>query len=152
MPGSPSIADNGPVNLGVKFQSDVKGLISGVRFYKGSGNTGTHVGTVWTLAGASLGSVTFTNETASGWQQMNFATPIQIAANTVYVVSYFAPAGHYAGDNGGLASGVDNAPLHALQDGVSGGDGVYVYSSSNKFPNSTWSSSNYWVDVVFTPN
>ncbi len=152
VPGSPSIADNGPVNLGVKFQSDVKGLISGVRFYKGSGNTGTHVGTVWTLAGASLGSVTFTNETASGWQQMNFATPIQIAANTVYVVSYFAPAGHYAGDNGGLASGVDNAPLHALQDGVSGGDGVYVYSSSNKFPNSTWSSSNYWVDVVFTPN
>jgi hypothetical protein len=45
---------------------------------------------------------------------------------------------------------VDNAPLHALQDGVSGGDGVYTYSSTSSFPNNTWQSSNYWVDVVFT--
>lgn len=45
----------------------------------------------------------------------------------MYVASYLAPAGHYAADNSYFASaGVDNAPLHALQDGVSGGDGVYA--------------------------
>jgi Domain of unknown function (DUF4082) len=48
------------------------------------------------------------------------------------------------------SAGVDNAPLHALQDGVSGGDGVYAYGSTSSFPNNTWQSSNYWVDVVFT--
>ena len=153
VPSTPSDSDTGSVNLGVKFTSDVKGLVSAVRFYKGSGNTGTHVGALWTSTGTLLGSVTFTGETASGWQQMMFASPIQIAANTVYVVSYLAPVGHYAGDNGGFSSaGIDNPPLHALQDGVSGGNGIYLYKTTNGFPNATWASSNYWVDVVFTPN
>jgi hypothetical protein len=153
VPASPSDGDSAAVNVGVKFKADVKGLVSGVRFYKGAGNTGTHVGALWSVSGTLLGSVTFTGETTSGWQQMNFASPVQITANTVYVASYFAPVGHYAGDNGSFASaGVDNPPLHALQNGVSGGNGVYLYKSSRGYPNATWSSSNYWVDVVFTPN
>ncbi len=153
LPVTSSADDSGAVNLGVKFKSDVKGLVNGVRFYKGAGNTGTHVGALWSATGTLLASVTFTGETASGWQQMNFATPIQIAANTVYVVSYLAPVGHYAGDNNGFSSaGVDTPPLHALQDGVSGGNGVYLYKTSNGFPNATWAASNYWVDVAFTPN
>ena len=36
------------VELGVKFRTDVAGSITGVRFYKGSQNTGTHVGHLWT--------------------------------------------------------------------------------------------------------
>ena len=36
------------VELGVKFRSDVAGYITGIRFYKGAGNTGTHVGHLWT--------------------------------------------------------------------------------------------------------
>ena len=43
----PSIADTGadnPVELGVKFRSDADGVVTGVRFYKGAGNTGTHIG------------------------------------------------------------------------------------------------------------
>ena len=82
---------------------------------------------------------------------MNFATAVPVTAGTVYVASYFAPAGHYAGDGGYFAaSGVDNAPLHALEDGVSGGDGVYVYGSASSFPNLTFNSENYWVDAVFS--
>ena len=50
------------------------------------------------------------------------------------------------------SSGVDNPPVHLLQDGVSGGDGVYNYSATSTFPNSTFQSTNYWVDVVFTPS
>jgi Domain of unknown function (DUF4082) len=44
---------------------------------------------------------------------------------------------------------VDNGPLHALKAGVSGGNGVYRYGASVVFPNSSYNSSNYWVDVVF---
>src|SRR5262249_437672 len=44
----------------------------------------------------------------------------------------------------------DNAPLHALKDGVDGGNGVYNYGASSTFPNQTWESTNYWVDVVFS--
>jgi hypothetical protein len=150
-PTNPSSSDTGSVELGVKFKADVNGSITGIRFYKGTGNTGTHIGSLWTASGTKLATVTFGNETASGWQQALFSSPVAITAGTVYVASYLAPAGHYAADNSYFASaGVDNAPLHALQDGVSGGDGVYTYSSTSSFPNNTWQSSNYWVDVVFT--
>src|SRR5450759_801403 len=99
----------------MKFRSDVAGAVTGVRFYKAAANTGTHTGNLWTSTGTLLGSVTFTNETASGWQQANFATPIAIAANTTYVVSYYAPQGHYANNTAFFTSaGVNNPPLHAL--------------------------------------
>ncbi|WP_157119428.1 DUF4082 domain-containing protein, partial [Azohydromonas lata] len=151
-PASPSVNDPGAVELGVKFRVDVDGVVTGVRFYKGTGNTGTHIGNLWSLGGARLATATFGNETASGWQEVQFATPVQVTANTVYVASYYAPNGHYAGDNNFFANtGVDKAPVHLLQNGVSGGNGVYAYGSSSSFPSQTWMASNYWVDVAFTP-
>ena len=45
-----------------------------------------------------------------------------------------------------------NSPLTALQDGVDGGNGVYRYGSGGGFPNSTYNSTNYWVDLVFSPS
>jgi hypothetical protein len=148
-PAVASDPDTSAVELGVKFRSDVDGSITGIRFYKGAANTGTHTGHLWTATGTLLATVTFTGETASGWQQANLTTPVAITANTVYVASYFAPAGRYAVTAPYFTSGVDNPPLHALADGVSGGNGVYNYGSS-AFPDSTFNSSNYWVDVVFT--
>jgi hypothetical protein len=40
--------------------------------------------------------------------------------------------------------------LHALQDGVSGGNGVFQYGSSSVFPTNSYNATNYWVDVVFS--
>ena len=85
--------DSGAVELGVKFRTDVAGTVKGIRFYKGPGNTGTHIGNLWTATGSQLASATFVAETASGWQQVNFTDPVTISANTNYVASYFAPAG-----------------------------------------------------------
>ncbi|WP_157271214.1 DUF4082 domain-containing protein [Azohydromonas aeria] len=151
VPATASANDTGSVNLGVKFRSDVAGYILGVRFYKGGANTGTHVGALWTSGGNLLASATFVNETASGWQEVRFASPVAIAANTVYVASYLAPRGGYAFTSGQFASaGVDNPPLRALRNGESGGNGVYAYAGTQQFPNATWQSGNYWVDVVFS--
>jgi hypothetical protein len=150
VPGTAAASDPNAVEVGVKFRSDVAGFITGIRFYKGSTNTGTHVGNLWTSAGALLASATFSGETASGWQQVTFASPVAINANTVYVASYFAPNGNYAIDAGYFtAAGVDNAPIHLLRDGESGGNGVYSYAVASTFPVSSYQASNYWVDVVF---
>jgi hypothetical protein len=153
---TPAIVDGGDpgaVELGVKFRSDVAGTITGIRFYKSAANTGTHIGNLWSTAGAQLATVTFTGETASGWQQMNFGTPVAIQANTVYVASYFAPNGHYSANLDYFATqGVDTPPLHALADGVSGGNGVYGYGAASSFPTNTYRSQTYWVDVVFSPS
>ena len=58
----PAIVDGGDPNavqLGVKFRSDVAGFVTGMRFYKTTTNTGTHVGTLWSSAGAALATGTF---------------------------------------------------------------------------------------------
>ncbi len=150
-PGSPATNDGTPIEIGVKFTSDVGGYVNSVRFYKGSGNTGTHVGHLWTSMGTNLGAVTFTNETASGWQQANFSAPIPISAKTTYIVSYYSPNGVYASDDGYFGtSGVDAPPLHALANGISGGNGVYLYAPGGGFPIDSYNSENYWVDLVFT--
>ncbi|HSV66774.1 MAG TPA: DUF4082 domain-containing protein [Mycobacteriales bacterium] len=149
-PATPSDPDTAAVEVGVKFQSDVAGSVTGVRFYKGTGNTGTHVGHLWDRAGQLLATATFTGESASGWQQVLFSAPVPISAGATYVASYYAPNGHYAADAGFFAAaGVDNAPLHALRDGADGGNGVYAYGTGGGFPINTWQSVNYWVDVVF---
>lgn len=150
----PAVADHpdpNSVEVGVKFRSDVAGQVTGVRFYKSPNSTGTHVGHLWSASGQLLATVTFTNETASGWQQALFSNPVTITANTTYIVSYYAPNGRYAFNQGYFASsGRDAAPLHALRNGVDGLNGVYRYGAGGGFPTSSWEASNYWVDVVFT--
>jgi hypothetical protein len=150
-PNNIANSDPSAVELGLKFRSDVAGHVIGVRFYKSSSNTGTHIGNLWTAGGALLATGTFTSETPSGWQQMYFAAPVAIAANTIYVVSYHTNVGFYSADGNYFASSVDNAPLHAPSSGSSGGNGVYLYGASG-FPNLTYSSENYWVDVIFVAN
>jgi hypothetical protein len=123
----------------------VNGYVTGIRFYKGSGNTGTHVANLWTSSGSRIATATFTSETASGWQQVNFSTPVAITANTDYVASYHTNVGHYSHDyNYFSGKGRDNAPLHVPANG-----GVYAYGANSVFPYETYQSSNYWVDVVF---
>ncbi|PYQ83306.1 MAG: hypothetical protein DMG03_14300, partial [Acidobacteria bacterium] len=132
------------------FRSDVNGYVTGIRFYKGPGNTGTHVGHLWTSVGAPLAAATFAGETTYGWQEVSFATPVAIAANTTYVASYFAPNGHYGFDSLYFqSSGHDNPPLHALANGISGGNGVFHGGAG--FPSDSLNAANYWVDVVFSP-
>ena len=98
---------------------------------------------------ALLATANFSGESASGWQQVNFS-PVNITAGTHYVASYHTTTGHYAGDASYFTNrGFDNAPLHALQNGVDGGNGVYVYGNGTTFPSNSYKSSNYWVDVVF---
>ena len=152
--GTPSIVesnDTNSVELGFRFRSDVNGFVTGVRFYKGPSNTGTHLGHLWTNDGTLLASATFTNESASGWQQVSFPSAIAITAGTTYLASYFAPNGNYSiNDLYFASSGADSPPLHALQDGVDGPNGVFSYSATPIFPSSTFQSRNYWVDVVFS--
>jgi hypothetical protein len=144
--------DRASVEVGVKFYADTNGSISGLRFFKSATNTGTHVGSLWTSAGALIGRATFVNESASGWQQVNFEAPVQINAGTHYVASYHTDSGQYADDVSYFTqNGFDNPPLHTLKDGTDGVNGVYVYSADSAFPTQGYISSNYWVDVVFTP-
>jgi len=152
-PTKPDSGDGTSVNVGVKFATTVSGAVTGVRFYKASTNVGTHTGSLWTSTGTLLGSVTFSNETASGWQTASFGQPIPVSANTTYVVSYLAPSGHYSADanyfsnqNAGLA------PITALQATGPSPNGIYKYGAGTAFPSTGFNNTNYYVDAVFQSN
>lgn len=150
VPGTVNSGDGSSVNLGLRFSTTVAGEITGLRFYKSTANTGTHVGSLWSSTGSLMGSVTFTNETASGWQTANFASPIPVRANTQYIVSYLAPVGHYSVDGGAFATqGAGLAPITAPASTSTAPNGLYAYSSASTFPSQVSNNSNYWVDPVF---
>ena len=139
-----------PSTLGVKFTSSQTGFITGIRYYKGTSNVGTHVGSLWSSTGTLLATATFVGETASGWQQVLFNNPVAITSGTTYVASYFAPSGHYSNNSGYFASsGITNGPLTAPSNLVTP-NGVYTMDQRAPFRRPTFNATNYWVDVVFT--
>jgi hypothetical protein len=103
-----TVNDRNAVELGVKLQSSVAGQVTAIRFYKGPSNTGTHVGNLWSGAGTLLASVTFSGETASGWQNVSLPNPISITANTIYVVSYHTSVGFSSANNNYFTSALTN--------------------------------------------
>ena len=136
--------DNQAVELGVKFTSDTNGFITGLRFYKSAANTGTHTASLWTASGQRLATATSTNETASGWQQVNFSAPVAVTAGTTYVASYHTNVGRYSVSRSYFTAPFSSGPLHVPTNG-----GVYLYGSGG-FPTNTYQGSNYWVDVVLS--
>ena len=136
----------------MKFESTTAGTVTGVRFYKQTWMNGyTHVGYLWSATGSLLASATFTGESSYGWEQVNFASPVAISTNTVYIAS-FSTGGGYFGITTGFfnSAGVTNGPLQALSNSTPGGDGVYQ-SGAAAFPSVNGSGMNFWVDVAFAP-
>ncbi len=145
VPGTASVNDPDAIELGMAFTPSTAGTVRGVRFWKGSGNTGIHTGSLWSADGTRLAQVTFTNETANGWQAATFDAPVPAVAGTTYVVSYYAPNGRYAATPSYFSAPRAVGPLTA----PSGNNGRYRYGSGGGFPNGSWNSTNYFVDVVF---
>jgi hypothetical protein len=146
----------GGVELGMQFQSSVAGTITGLNFYKGPRNTGTHVGNLWDSTGThNLGTVTFTNETASGWQTASFATPIANAANTNYIISYHSTTDFSQTVNFFPATATKRLTVGPLTAAVA--NGVYQYGpagfsntgAATYQPTIFNAASNYFVDPIF---
>jgi hypothetical protein len=150
VPATPDVNDSGSVVLGVKFSSTSAGKVRGIRFYKAAANKGTHVVGLWSSTGTLLAQATVSGETASGWQEGNFASPVTIAASTTYVAGYLAPKGHYSANSQGFLTATKSTPLTAPANSTTP-NGVYAYSGSLIFPTSSFNATNYWVDVLFTP-
>jgi Domain of unknown function (DUF4347)/Domain of unknown function (DUF4082) len=146
-PSQPNFTDGtgsaGDYELGMQFSSIKAGKINAIRYYKSPSETGTHVGRIWSSTGQLLGSVTFTNETALGWQQQALTTPVSIAAGTTYVVSVNVNT-HYAISQNGFNGTIANGDL-------SGSNGMFNLAPG-LFPTQSWNNSNYFRDVDFTPN
>jgi hypothetical protein len=146
-PAVASANDPNAVELGVKFSPDVTAYATGMRFYKGAGNTGVHTGTLWNSAGVAIRQVSFKNETASGWQSVNFPTPLKLVAHANYVVSYHAPKGHYSFTQSYFTKTIDNGTVKLPASTAQSGNAVYRYGARGFPTTSTAHATNYWVDL-----
>jgi hypothetical protein len=126
----------------MKFTVSSAAQLTVIRFYKSPGETGAHTGTLWTSGGTKLATVSFTSETASGWQQQALSAPVQLQPGVTYVVSVNANS-YFVDTPGGLSTSLGSGPLHS----VVGSNGVFG-SAAGVFPTQTYNSSNYFVDVV----
>jgi Domain of unknown function (DUF4082)/Bacterial Ig-like domain len=145
--GHSNFDDGSDLELGFKFRSSVDGYIRGLRFYKQGPMSGTHTGTLWTSGGSPLASATFT-ETASGWQEVSFSSPVAITASTLYVASVSMTDGRYVATASYFVSDVTNGPLTAPSSVSVSGNGVFN-TSAGAFPATNGNGANYWVDVSF---
>ena len=148
-PGTPAVTESRAIEVGVRYSAAEDGYVTGIRFYKGDGNGGTHVGSLWTASGELLARATFTYESSTGWQEVVFVEPVPVTAGVTYVASYHAPKGHYAAASGYFGQAHVNGVLTAPSSSSSGGNGIYRYAAAPVFPNSSYGSTNYWVTPVF---
>lgn len=126
-----------------QFSSSASGYIVALRYWKAPGeSTLNHNGVLWTDTGVRLATVTFENETASGWQEQYLDTPVFITAGTRYRVTGIART-KQAKTPCGLQTPITNGTLTAWQ-------GFYkAYSApGGDFPNIA-SCSNFFADVYF---
>jgi hypothetical protein len=133
--------DRQPVELGLRFKSTVAGAVDAVRFLKMPGDVNTHRVSVWTADGKRVATAVSTGESASGWQQVKLSTPVNVTAGATYTVSYHTS--RYMASTNYFASPLKVGPLAAFTT-----NGMYAYGAYG-YPNQSWQSSNYWVDLVF---
>ena len=133
--------------MGVKFKVDEAMRLRGIRFFKSSGETGTHVTNLWTSSGLLLASAQASNETPSGWQEATFTTQPLLQPGSVYIASVNANS-VYNSTVGGLLNQIISGPLRSV---VGVPNGVYG-TSAGLFPTGTFNSSNYFTDVDVVPD
>lgn len=146
--------DNTDYSLGTLFSADAAGKVYGVRWYfPGTLPDAPVVGVLysWTsdAAGTEVARVTFANA-QTGWNEMLFNTPVDITANTKYLVAVWT-SDHYVSTGGTFASaGITNGDLTAPQD-VSGAHNGKLLSGvgSPAYPTGTFGSNCYFADVLY---
>jgi hypothetical protein len=119
--------------------------------------SGTHTGSLWDSSGNRLATATFGTETSSGWQQVDFSSPVAVTADTLYTASAFMANGVYAYTQNYFNSPVTNFPLTAPGNNTpqagdaadQRGQGVTNLGGTSVYPTSSFNAANYWIDVAF---
>ncbi len=136
-------SESRPVELGLRFSAAGSGAVTAVRFLRGADDDGSHRVTVWSGEGTKLASGRAGARTGDGgWEQVELTTPVRVEAGREYVVSYHTTR-YQVTQNWFSGLAPKAGPLTAI------GAGLFAYGNGG-FPDESYASSNYWVDVVFT--
>lgn len=151
-PASIPHQEDNPLELGIRFQSNVAGFVKGVRFFSDDDvdPAAVYTGALRMADGTLLASAVFSGPVANDtWTQILFSAPVEIAANTEYIVTYHSTRFNHSEESGGAAAPITNGPLSTPPSGA-------VFRYENTFDPTgagfAGSNNNYWADVLFTPS
>lgn len=141
--------DNVAYELGTQFSSSVDGIVTAVKVYTVTGETGNHTVRIWNNSSNTVvgGPYTWSYTGNNTWQTFTLPTPVNITASTVYTVAVSTGADttkYYTALSGDLTSGGNNSNHLSW----SANAGVFSTSAGSR-PTSTFGGNNYLRDVVF---
>jgi len=151
-------SDTDAVMVGTHFTVSRVGQATAIKLYRGVELSGDTRVFLYDQDGNLLGSGTMTKpgSFSAGWRTVNLDSPVNLQTGRTYTAAYFADNGSYALDTHYFCAGGSvpaGGPIHPDLDTncseSAGHNGVYRYTSSPAFPDSSYNESNYWVDVVF---
>ncbi len=146
-PSPTNFTDGATLELGVKIIPSVDGSIRAIRFYKSTLMGSAHNVRLWLLGqtGSALATASSSGETASGWQEVAFATPVSVTAGNTYIASVTMLNNNYVATSAYFTSPVTNGPLTAPAGPTNG-----VFSATpGTYPATSGNNANYWIDVSF---
>lgn len=141
VPTTPDATDGTGVTLSTRFTSDADGNVTGMRFYRAATAPASVIGLLYTDAGTELARATFGTLT-TGWNSVNFPTPVAIVAGTAYRVAYWS-SGPYVASTGFFNTPVTNGHL-------TGTNGYFGYSATPASGTQQFNAGSYFADVLFT--
>lgn len=157
VPTSLDAADSVSGTLGLALLTDVPGLVTSIRYYKGNASWDGQAiyAAVFDLAGNQIGAGNRVQQVADapGWLDIVLATPVPVTAGQTFVPAYqYFGTSHYVVTENFFTVDLNNGPLHAMATAIDGhGNGRFVQPSTYTTPNfpvSVFAASNYFVDVV----
>jgi hypothetical protein len=139
------------VSLGTIIAPTVSGNIVGVRFHKGTLDTGLHTFAIYNeILNLRFFGNWDTVETDLGWQTHMLDTPLSIGANVPNMAVVFHPNHYYVKTPHYFDTPVTHGVLHGYgKDESPIGNGCYHYGSSLGTPIDTFDATSYFVDFIF---
>jgi hypothetical protein len=126
--------------VGTRFVVSKPGRVLGFRFWRAEGETGANYGTLWDGSGRRL-AVSNAFPSGSGWVTRLLSSPVQIQANSTYVVSVNTNAKQVKTGGGYVFEGhLSSGPL--FSDGGYYGQPIFARPTQE-------SASYFFVDVIF---
>ncbi|ETX30397.1 DUF4082 domain-containing protein [Roseivivax isoporae] len=142
-----------PLQLGTRFRPMEYGEVTELRYWRAeadASDTDVRTGRLWDGAGNLLATVQFVSDPGeTGWQIATLDTPVTLLPGRDYVVTY-ETLNNYVGTPGFF--GDTYTEPDDILSAPGGSNGVFAVGAGAIFPQSSFQSTNYWVDVTFAPS
>lgn len=165
-PSIPNVFESGPVTIGNTLTFSVAGTVSGARFYgPATVGGGTYEATLWRItaddaagsgAGTLLASATFGAITPGVWNTVLFSGAVAVDTTHAYAIAVRTSEGRYAATGGFFTTALVNVPITGVQDASAFAPAGFTKLNNGRFtsglvnyPNNTFGSNGYFVDVLF---